>query len=247
MPRRAEQATLVGRGPRVSTHTRRTQKGTTSVTTSMRTPFGFASTADEVIAGIDLSGQRAIVTGGAGRHRRSRPLVPSPRPAPRWCCAVRRRRGRRAGRRRHRRQHRRRPGHRPRAGAGRPGARSPAFVAGWDQAAAHPRATTPGSWRSPELERTAEGWEMQFATNFMGHFALTVRPARRPRRGRRGPGRLRQLRAATSSPRRLRRPALRLPALRPLRGLRAVQDRRRAARRRSHAPLVRSRASTPTR
>ncbi len=26
----------------------------------------------------------------------------------------------------------------------------------------------------PELERTAEGWEMQFATNFMGHFALTV-------------------------------------------------------------------------
>lgn len=26
----------------------------------------------------------------------------------------------------------------------------------------------------PELERTAEGWEMQFATNFMGHFALTL-------------------------------------------------------------------------
>ena len=26
----------------------------------------------------------------------------------------------------------------------------------------------------PELERTPEGWEMQFATNFLGHFALTV-------------------------------------------------------------------------
>jgi hypothetical protein len=26
----------------------------------------------------------------------------------------------------------------------------------------------------PELERTREGWETQFATNFMGHFALTV-------------------------------------------------------------------------
>jgi NAD(P)-dependent dehydrogenase (short-subunit alcohol dehydrogenase family) len=26
----------------------------------------------------------------------------------------------------------------------------------------------------PLLERTSEGWEMQFATNFLGHFALTV-------------------------------------------------------------------------
>jgi NAD(P)-dependent dehydrogenase (short-subunit alcohol dehydrogenase family) len=29
------------------------------------TPFGFESTAAEVVAGIDLSGKRAIVTGGA--------------------------------------------------------------------------------------------------------------------------------------------------------------------------------------
>jgi NAD(P)-dependent dehydrogenase (short-subunit alcohol dehydrogenase family) len=29
------------------------------------TPFGFDSTAAEVIAGVDLSGMRAIVTGGA--------------------------------------------------------------------------------------------------------------------------------------------------------------------------------------
>ena len=28
------------------------------------TPFGFASTADEVLAGVDLSGRRAVVTGG---------------------------------------------------------------------------------------------------------------------------------------------------------------------------------------
>jgi NAD(P)-dependent dehydrogenase (short-subunit alcohol dehydrogenase family) len=26
----------------------------------------------------------------------------------------------------------------------------------------------------PELERSPEGWDMQFATNFMGHFALTL-------------------------------------------------------------------------
>jgi len=29
------------------------------------TPFGFASTAAEVVAGVDLSGKRCIVTGGA--------------------------------------------------------------------------------------------------------------------------------------------------------------------------------------
>ena len=31
----------------------------------IETPFGFASTADEVLAGIDLTGKRAIVTGGS--------------------------------------------------------------------------------------------------------------------------------------------------------------------------------------
>ena len=29
------------------------------------TPFGFATTADDVIAGLDLSGKQVIVTGGA--------------------------------------------------------------------------------------------------------------------------------------------------------------------------------------
>jgi NAD(P)-dependent dehydrogenase (short-subunit alcohol dehydrogenase family) len=31
-----------------------------------------------------------------------------------------------------------------------------------------------GIMELPELERTSEGWELQFATNFMGHFALTI-------------------------------------------------------------------------
>jgi hypothetical protein len=35
------------------------------MTTGIRTPSGFSSTADDVIDGIDLSGRRAIVTGGA--------------------------------------------------------------------------------------------------------------------------------------------------------------------------------------
>ncbi|GIF18113.1 nucleoside-diphosphate-sugar epimerase [Actinoplanes tereljensis] len=29
------------------------------------TPFGFTSTADEILAGVDLTGRRAVVTGGA--------------------------------------------------------------------------------------------------------------------------------------------------------------------------------------
>jgi NAD(P)-dependent dehydrogenase (short-subunit alcohol dehydrogenase family) len=35
------------------------------MTTGIRTPFDFSSTADDVIDGIDLSGRRAIVTGGS--------------------------------------------------------------------------------------------------------------------------------------------------------------------------------------
>ena len=31
----------------------------------IRTPFGFSSTAEQVMAGLDLTGKRAIVTGGA--------------------------------------------------------------------------------------------------------------------------------------------------------------------------------------
>jgi NAD(P)-dependent dehydrogenase (short-subunit alcohol dehydrogenase family) len=31
-----------------------------------------------------------------------------------------------------------------------------------------------GIMAPPELERTSEGWELQFATNFMGHFAITT-------------------------------------------------------------------------
>jgi NAD(P)-dependent dehydrogenase (short-subunit alcohol dehydrogenase family) len=36
-----------------------------SITTPITTPFGSESTAGEVVAGLDLSGKQAIVTGGA--------------------------------------------------------------------------------------------------------------------------------------------------------------------------------------
>jgi NAD(P)-dependent dehydrogenase (short-subunit alcohol dehydrogenase family) len=37
----------------------------TTMTTGIRTPFDFSSTTDDVIDGLDLSGRRAIVTGGS--------------------------------------------------------------------------------------------------------------------------------------------------------------------------------------
>ena len=45
------------------------------------TPFGFSSTAAEVVDGIDLTGRNAIVTGGASGSA-SRPPGRWPGPAP---------------------------------------------------------------------------------------------------------------------------------------------------------------------
>ena len=47
------------------------------------------------------------------------------------------------------------------------------FAAAWDQPL-HILVNNAGIMALPELERTREGWEMQFATNFLGHFALTI-------------------------------------------------------------------------
>ncbi|MDH6462921.1 NAD(P)-dependent dehydrogenase (short-subunit alcohol dehydrogenase family) [Micromonospora sp. A200] len=47
------------------------------------------------------------------------------------------------------------------------------FVARWDQPL-HILVNNAGIMALPELERTRQGWELQFATNYLGHFALTV-------------------------------------------------------------------------
>jgi hypothetical protein len=38
---------------------------TVDIMERIKTPFGFSSTVDEVLQGIDLTGKRAIVTGGS--------------------------------------------------------------------------------------------------------------------------------------------------------------------------------------
>lgn len=47
------------------------------------------------------------------------------------------------------------------------------FVADWDKPL-HALINNAGIMAMPESERSPEGSEMQFATNFLGHFALTL-------------------------------------------------------------------------
>ena len=134
------------------------------------TPFTVTSTAAEVIAGIDLSGRRAIVTGGASGIgiETARALASA---GAEVTLAVRN----------------------PEAGertaeniTGTTGNKAvlvgpldladpasvAAFVAAW-QGPLHILVNNAGVMASP-LMRTAEGWQMQFATNHLGHFALAT-------------------------------------------------------------------------
>ncbi len=133
-------------------------------------PFDAGSTADDVIAGVDLRGRRAIVTGassGIGRET-ARALASA---GAEVTLAVRN----------------------PIAGAEAASeiiasTRNPnvrvgeleladrqsvrAFVSAWD-GPLHILVNNAGIMATPE-RRTVEGWELQFATNHLGHFGLTL-------------------------------------------------------------------------
>ncbi|MER7276432.1 SDR family NAD(P)-dependent oxidoreductase [Dactylosporangium sp. NPDC000244] len=133
--------------------------------------FGFESTAAEVLAGVDLAGRRAIVTGGASGIgiETARALAGA---GAEVTLAVRN------------------------AAAGEATAAEliastgnkavhvapldladqasvRAFAEAWD-GPLHILVNNAGVMASP-LGRTAEGWELQFATNHLGHFALAAR------------------------------------------------------------------------
>jgi NAD(P)-dependent dehydrogenase (short-subunit alcohol dehydrogenase family) len=142
----------------------------TASTARITTPFSATSTAAEVVAGIDLTGRRAIVTGGASGIgvETARALAGA---GAEVTLAVRN------------------------VAAGELAAdditastdSKQVLVAPLDLADQASVASFAGVWEGPlhilvnnagvmasPLMRTPEGWEMQFATNHLGHFALAT-------------------------------------------------------------------------
>jgi len=139
--------------------------------TRITTPFGFDSTAAEVIEGIDLSGKRAMVTGAssgigvetaralAGAGAEVTLAVRDAEAGERVAADITAATGTEAVR------------------VGRIELADPAsvaaFVATWD-GPLHILVNNAGVMALPERELTPQGWEMQFATNHLGHFALAL-------------------------------------------------------------------------
>jgi NAD(P)-dependent dehydrogenase (short-subunit alcohol dehydrogenase family) len=139
--------------------------------TLIRTPFGFESTAAEVITGIDLLGNRAIVTGGSSGIgiETARALavagadvtlaVRDTEAGVRTAADITAATGNTAV-------------HVGRLDLADPGSVA-AFVAAWS-GPLHLLINNAGVMGLPDLVRTSEGWELQFATNHLGHFALAL-------------------------------------------------------------------------
>jgi NAD(P)-dependent dehydrogenase (short-subunit alcohol dehydrogenase family) len=142
----------------------------------IQTPFGFDSTAREVIDGIDLTGRRAIVTGaasgigvetaralaGAGAHVTL--AVRNTAAGERTAADISAASGAAGAA----------PGRVDVAELDLADLRSVrAFVAGWS-GPLHLLINNAGVMAIPELQLSPEGWEQQLATNHLGHFALAL-------------------------------------------------------------------------
>jgi NAD(P)-dependent dehydrogenase (short-subunit alcohol dehydrogenase family) len=140
------------------------------MTDRITTPFGAESTAEEVIDGVDLTGKRAIVTGGASGLGQETARVLAQAGADVTIAARNLEAAQAAA-----------AAITASTGnahvhaalldlADQASVRS--FVAAWT-GALDILVDNAGVMANPET-RTAEGWELQFATNHLGHFALTV-------------------------------------------------------------------------
>jgi NAD(P)-dependent dehydrogenase (short-subunit alcohol dehydrogenase family) len=143
----------------------------TTTTAPIESRFGFASTAAEVVDGIDLSGRRAIVTGGssgigietaralAGAGAEVTLAVRDTGAGDRIAADITATTGNTA-------IHVERLDLADQASVA-------TFVASWS-GPLHLLVNNAGVMALPDLRRTLEGWEMQFATNHLGHFALAL-------------------------------------------------------------------------
>jgi NAD(P)-dependent dehydrogenase (short-subunit alcohol dehydrogenase family) len=137
----------------------------------IRTPFGFHSTAKDVIRGVDLSGKRVIITGASsGIGIETAEALAEARAE--ITLAVR---NPQAGEE---------VAARLRTSTGNPEIHVRrlnladlhsvrAFASAWS-GPLHILVNNAGIMANPELERTPQGFEIQFATNFLGHFLLTT-------------------------------------------------------------------------
>jgi len=143
--------------------------------TRIQTPFGATSTAAEVIEGIDLTGKRAVVTGGGSGIGVETVRALAGAGAEVTIAVRRREQGQRAAR-----------------DVTSTTGSELVRVADLDLADQASVRRFVEAWEGPldilvdnagvmasPLMRTPEGWEMQFATNHLGHFALArgLRPA----------------------------------------------------------------------
>jgi NAD(P)-dependent dehydrogenase (short-subunit alcohol dehydrogenase family) len=134
------------------------------------TPFGFSATASDVVAGVDLTGKRAIVTGGAAGIglETARALASA---GAEVTIAVRRPESAKPVVE----ELRRSTGNAAIAMATLDLANLEsvsAFVERW-KGPLHILINNAGIMAVPDLQKTAQGFELQFGTNFVGHFALT--------------------------------------------------------------------------
>lgn len=134
-------------------------------------PFGFSTTASEVLSGIDLTGKTMIVTGGASGIGIE--TVKSLAAAGASVAIAARRPGAAEDVAQALRTETGNPKIEVRALDLSDLKSVRAFVTDWDKPV-HALVNNAGIMMLPELEHSAEGCEMQFATNFLGHFALTL-------------------------------------------------------------------------
>lgn len=138
---------------------------------SQNLPFGFSSTATEVLSGVDLSGKTMIVTGGASGIGIETVKALAAAGASVTIAARRPDAAEAVAQTLMRETGNRRIDVRP---LDLSDLKSVArFVEAWDNPL-HALVNNAGIMALPELQRSAEGCEMQFATNFLGHFALTL-------------------------------------------------------------------------
>jgi NAD(P)-dependent dehydrogenase (short-subunit alcohol dehydrogenase family) len=137
----------------------------------LTTPYGFHTAADEVIEGVDLTGQRAIITGGASGIGAETAKVLAGAGAEVTLAVRNVEAGRRVADDIARAHPRAQVAVAPLDLVDRGSVAT--FVEAWS-GPLHILVNNAGIMALPELHRSPEGWELQFATNYLGHFNLTL-------------------------------------------------------------------------